>query len=54
MSVPLAIRATLAAGVAVGALAYASSALADVPASCVKDVDLATLKPTMSAKSTVT
>jgi ribose transport system substrate-binding protein len=46
MKVSLATKAALAAGVAVGALAYASSALADAPASCVKGVDLATLGPT--------
>src|ERR1700722_2523384 len=46
MKVSLATKAALAAGVAVGTLAYASSALADAPASCVKGVDLATLGPT--------
>ena len=46
MNVSLAIRAALTAGVAAGALAYASSALADASASCVKGVDLATLGPT--------
>ena len=46
MNVSLTTKAALTAGVAVGALAYASSALADVPASCVKGVDLATLGPT--------
>src|ERR1700721_1204104 len=46
MNVSLAIKAALAASAAVGALAYASSALADASASCVKGVDLATLGPT--------
>jgi len=46
MKVLLATKAALAAGVAVGTFAYASSALADAQASCVKGVDLATLGPT--------
>ena len=46
MKVSLSTKAALTAGVAIGALAYASSALADAPASCVKGVDLATLGPT--------
>jgi hypothetical protein len=45
MNVSLAIRAALTAGVAAGALGYASSAFADAPASCVKGVDLSTLGP---------
>src|ERR1700761_5732508 len=45
MKVSRTLRAALAAGAALGALAYASSALADAPASCVKGVDLATLGP---------
>src|SRR6202789_1599407 len=40
-------KSALASGLAVGALAFLSTAaLADVPASCVKGVDLATLGPT--------
>ena len=45
-NVSLAIRPALAVGVAVGAFAYGSSAFADLPASCVKGVDLASLGPT--------
>src|ERR1700678_930897 len=41
------VKSALASGLAVGALAFLSTAaLADVPASCVKGVDLATLGPT--------
>ena len=46
MNVSLTIRAALTAGVAAGAFVFASSAFADVPAGCVKGVDLATLGPT--------
>ena len=47
MNVSPPVRFALAASVAAGALALLSSAaLADVPASCVKGVDLATLGPT--------
>ena len=47
MKVSSPVRFALASGVAMGALALLSAAaLADVPASCVKGVDLATLGPT--------
>ena len=47
MRIYLPVKFALASSVAVGALAFLSSAaVADVPASCVKGVDLATLGPT--------
>ena len=46
MNLSVTIRVALSVSAAVGALAYASSAFADAPASCVKGVDLATLGPT--------
>src|ERR1700722_15376971 len=47
MRVSLPIKSALAGGVAMGAIAFLSSAaLAEAPAGCVKSVDLATLGPT--------
>ena len=47
MRVSKPVKSALACSAAIGALAFLSSAaVADVPASCVKGVDLATLGPT--------